>query len=168
MEKETHELEEKNAVLQRRQAEDSHSTTLQPDEKGERGDEAQAKSQGGREEEKKNHDIVDQRPQRRKASKMVDKKLKEIIKKLEQRCDLLSVAAQYQHKGSTSKAGDLFQKTVSPSTDRVASFRLPEKFKVPDIKNYTGQEDSVEHLDNYCAHLELQGTPDEGCAWPSR
>jgi hypothetical protein len=75
---------------------------------------------------------------------------------------LLSVAVQHQHKGSTSKAGDLFQKMVSPSTDRVASFCLPEKFKVPDIKTYTRQEDPVEHLDNYCAHLELQGTLDEG------
>jgi hypothetical protein len=111
--------------MQRCQAKDSHSATLQPDEKGERGDEAQSRSQGGREEEKKNHDTVDQRPQRCRASKRVDKKLKEIIEKLEQRCDLLSVAAQHQHKGSTSKAGDLFQKTVSPFTDRVASFLLP-------------------------------------------
>jgi hypothetical protein len=33
MEKEMHELEEKNAALQRRHAKDSHSATLQPDEK---------------------------------------------------------------------------------------------------------------------------------------
>jgi hypothetical protein len=91
----------------------------------------------------------------------VDKKLKEIIKKLEQRCDLWSVAAQHQHNGSTSKAGDLFQKSISPFADRMASFRLLEKFKVLDIKTYTGQEDPVEHLDNYRAQLELQGTPDE-------
>jgi hypothetical protein len=43
----------------------------------------------------------------------------------------------------------------------MASFRLLEKFKVLDIKTYTGQEDPVQHLDNYQAHLELQGTPDE-------
>jgi hypothetical protein len=104
---------------------------------------------------------VGQRPPKRKASKRVDKKLKEIIEKLEQRCDLLSVAAQHQHNGSTSKAEDLFQKSVSPFTDGVTSFRLPEKFKVPDIKTYTGQEEPVEHLDNYRAHFELQGTPDE-------
>jgi hypothetical protein len=91
----------------------------------------------------------------------VDKKLKEIIEKLEQRCDLLMEAVQHQHKGSTSKAGDLFQKSTSPFADRVASFRLPEKFKVPDIKTYTGQEDPVEYLDNYYTHLELQGTLDE-------
>jgi hypothetical protein len=73
----------------------------------------------------------------------------------------LSVAAQHQHNGSTSKAGDLFQKSISPFADRMASFRLLEKFKVLDIKTYTGQEDPVQHLDNYQAHLELQGTPDE-------
>jgi hypothetical protein len=43
----------------------------------------------------------------------------------------------------------------------VASFHLPEKFKVPNITTYTGREDPVEHLDNYRAHLDLQGTLDE-------
>jgi hypothetical protein len=43
----------------------------------------------------------------------------------------------------------------------VASFRLPKRFKVPNIKTYTGQKDPVEHLDNYRAHLELPGTLDE-------
>jgi hypothetical protein len=75
---------------------------------------------------------------------------------------LLAVAARHQHNGSTSKAGDLFQKSVSPFADRVASFCLPDKFKVSDVKTYTGQEDPVEHLDNYCTHLELQGTHPRG------
>jgi hypothetical protein len=69
--------------------------------------------------------------------------------------------AQHQHNRSTSRPDDLLQKSASPFADRVASFRLPEKFKVPDIKTYIGQEDPVEHLDNYCAQLKLQGTPDE-------
>jgi hypothetical protein len=81
--------------------------------------------------------------------------IKEIIEKLEQRCDLLTKTVQHQHNGSTSRAGDLLQKSASPFADRVASFQLPEKFKVPDIKTYTGQEDPVEHLDNYRTHLEL-------------
>lgn len=89
----------------------------------------------------------------------MDRKLKEIIERLKQRCDLLSGAAQHQPNGSKSKVGDLFHKKISAFTDEVASFRLPEKFKVPEITTYTGQEDPVEHLDNYHAHLELQGTP---------
>jgi len=153
MEKEIYELEKKNAELQRHHAEDSNSATPQPDG-GEEQDEEIPSSQGGRKERKKNQNAVDQRPRKSRTSKRMDKKLKEIIEKLEQRCDLLTETAQHQHNGSMSRAGDLLQKSASP-------FRLPEKFKVPDIKTYTGQEDPVEHLDNYCAHLELQGTPDE-------
>jgi len=138
MEKEMYELEKKNAELQSHRAEDSHSATLQPNEGEEQDEEAQPESQGGQGERKKNQDAVDQRPQRRRTSKKVDKKLKEIIEKLEQRCDLLTEAAQHQHNGSMSRAGDLLQKSASPFADRVASFRLPEKFKVPDIKTYTG------------------------------
>lgn len=74
---------------------------------------------------------------------------------------MLSGAAQPQPNGSTSKARDLFQKSVSPFADEVATFRFLKKFKVLDIKTYTEQEDPVEHLDNYRAHLELQGTSDE-------
>lgn len=74
---------------------------------------------------------------------------------------MLSVAVQTQPDVNISKVGDLYQKSVSPFVDNVVSFRLPEKFKVLDIKAYTGQEDPVEHLDNYRADLELQGTPDE-------
>jgi hypothetical protein len=59
MEKEMYELEKKNAALQRRHVEDSHLANLQPDEKEEWDDEEQAGSQGGREENKKNHDTVD-------------------------------------------------------------------------------------------------------------
>jgi hypothetical protein len=67
MEKEMQELEEKNATLQRRNAEDSHSAALQPDEKKERDDEAQAEDKGNREGEKKNRDTVGRRPPKCKA-----------------------------------------------------------------------------------------------------
>jgi hypothetical protein len=161
MENEMYELEKKNAELQQHHGEDSNSATPQPVEGEEQGEETQPNSQGGRKERKKNHNAVDQKPRKNRTSKRMDKKLKEIIEKLEQRCDLLTEAARHQHSGGTSRAGDLLQKSASPFADRVASFRLPEKFKVPDIKTYTGQEDPMEHLDNYRAHLELKGTPDE-------
>jgi hypothetical protein len=88
MEKEMYELEKKNAELQRHHAEDSISATPQPDGGEERDEEIQPSSQRGRKERKKNQNAVDQRPQRRRTSKKVDKKLKEIIEKLEQKCDL--------------------------------------------------------------------------------
>jgi hypothetical protein len=43
----------------------------------------------------------------------------------------------------------------------VAAFQLPERFKIPDIPVYTGQVDPMEHLDNFLAHLDLNGTPNE-------
>jgi hypothetical protein len=54
--------------------------------------ETQGKNGEDREERGENRGIVGQRPLRRKTSKKVDKKLKEIIERLEQRCDLLSGA----------------------------------------------------------------------------
>lgn len=50
---------------------------------------------------------------------------------------------------------------ASPFTNQVAGFHLPEEFKVLDISIYTGLEDSIEFLDNFGAHLNLHGTPNE-------
>jgi hypothetical protein len=49
----------------------------------------------------------------------------------------------------------------SPFTSRVANYRLPEKFKVPQIMSYVGDEDSPDHLENFRAHLDLHETSDE-------
>lgn len=81
--------------------------------------------------------------------------------KLERRCDDLSDAIHQQHKGKASLVDNLFQKTALPFTSDVATYCLPEKFKVPDILIYTGLKYPVEHLDNFRAHLDLHRTPDE-------
>jgi hypothetical protein len=47
----------------------------------------------------------------------------------------------------------------------VVDYRLPEKFKVPQIQNYVEIEDPVEHLENFRVHLDLHGTPDEVACW---
>jgi hypothetical protein len=49
----------------------------------------------------------------------------------------------------------------SPFTRRVTDYRLPEKFKVPQILSYTGDRDPLDHLENFRAHLDLHGTPNE-------
>jgi hypothetical protein len=49
----------------------------------------------------------------------------------------------------------------SPFTRRVASYQLLEKFKVSQILSYTGDKDPLDHLENFRAHLDLHGTPDE-------
>jgi len=51
--------------------------------------------------------------------------------------------------------------TDSPFTRRVADYRLLEKFKVPQILSYAGDGDALDHLENFQAHLDLHGTPDE-------
>jgi hypothetical protein len=49
----------------------------------------------------------------------------------------------------------------SPFTRRVANYQLPEKFKIPHILSYAGDGDPFDHLENFRAHLDLHGTPDE-------
>jgi len=51
--------------------------------------------------------------------------------------------------------------TDSPFTRWVADYRLPEKFKVPQILSYVGDGDPLDHLENFRVHLDLNGTPDE-------
>jgi hypothetical protein len=43
----------------------------------------------------------------------------------------------------------------------VATFLLPEKFKVPDVPIYSELEDLIEHLENFRAHIDLHKTSDE-------
>jgi hypothetical protein len=79
----------------------------------------------------------------------------DMINKLEQRCDLLFEVVHRKDRGKASLVDNLLQKPSSPFTDEVAKFLLPEKFKVPDVPTYTGVEDSIKHLDNFRAHMDL-------------
>jgi len=45
-------------------------------------------------------------------------------------------------------------------TDEVANKVLPEKFLVPDIPIFTGNEDSMEHLMTFRSHTSLHKTLD--------
>jgi hypothetical protein len=56
---------------------------------------------------------------------------------------------------------NLLLKTASPFTDQVATFPLPERFKVIDILIYTELEDPIEHLENFQAYMDLYKIPDE-------
>jgi len=70
-----------------------------------------------------------------------------MITRLEQRCNVLTAAIEWNDKGKASLVENLLQKTTSPFTEDVANIRLPEKFKILEIPFYTGLEDLVEHLD---------------------
>jgi len=65
MEKEMQELEKKNAVLQQRNVEDSHSATLQPSKDGEQDGEERAADQGDMEvqgEKERHRGVADKGP----------------------------------------------------------------------------------------------------------
>jgi len=51
--------------------------------------------------------------------------------------------------------------TGSPFTRRVANYRLPKKFKVPQILSYVRDEDPLDHFENFKAHLDLHRTLNE-------
>jgi hypothetical protein len=63
--------------------------------------------------------------------------------------DMLSKTMDQKQSGKESLVNYLFQNTESMSTDEVANFNLPEKFKVPNIPIFSGCEDPIEHLDNF-------------------
>jgi hypothetical protein len=85
----------------------------------------------------------------------------EKLTKLEQQYDLLVGSSQSHGKGKASLADSLFSNTSSPFTDQIMSYRLPDKFQMPDIPVYTRLGDPIEHLASFCAHTVLHATPDE-------
>jgi hypothetical protein len=85
-------------------------------------------------------DSIPKNPSQTKA----EKKMKDLITKLERRCDILSEVVQRHKKGKASLVDNLLQKTTSPFTDQVATFLLLERFKVPYIPIYIGLEDPIE------------------------
>jgi hypothetical protein len=88
-----------------------------------------------------------------------------MINWLEQRWNVLTAAIQRNDKGKASLVEDILQKTASPFTKEVASFSLPEKFKVLDVSFYTGLEDPLEHLENFRAHIDLHRTSKKSACW---
>jgi len=70
--------------------------------------------------------------------------MKDMITKLEQRCDILFEVVQRHEKGKASLVDNLLQKTASPFTDQVATFLLLERVKVPYIPIYIELEDPIE------------------------
>jgi hypothetical protein len=85
--------------------------------------------------------------------------LSRVIADLERRCTYMEMERKDK---SRSVVGDkLLKGTDSPFTRQVADYRLLEKFKVLQILSYVGDGDPLDHLENFRAHLDLHGTPDE-------
>jgi hypothetical protein len=92
-----------------------------------------------------------------KESKKEKQEWMERFANLEQRYDLLASSSQSLNKGTTSLADGLFSNTVSPFTNQITSYRLPDKFKMLDIPVYSGLGDPVEHLKSFRTHAIRDG-----------
>jgi hypothetical protein len=106
-----------------------------------------------REEEDHNSNINPRREDDRQGD------LSRIIAELERRCTYMEM--ERKDKGRSVMVDKLLMGTDSPFTRRVADYQLPDKFKVPQILSYAGDRDPLDHLENFKAHLDLHGTPDE-------
>jgi len=85
--------------------------------------------------------------------------LSKIIIELERICTYMEM--KMKEKSKSIVVDKFLMGTSSPFTKRIANYHLPEKFKVPQILSYAGDRESLDHLENLWAHLDLHGTPDE-------
>jgi len=106
-----------------------------------------------REEEDRNNNTNPRREDDRQGD------LSKVIAELERRCTYMEM--ERNDKSRSVVVDKLLMGTDSPFTRRVADYRLLEKFKVPQILSYAGDGDALDHLENFQAHLDLHGTPDE-------
>ena len=56
---------------------------------------------------------------------------------------------------------DLVHRTDSPFTTSVNSFPLSPKFRMPQVENYNGNKDPLDHLESFKTLIHLQGESDE-------
>jgi len=61
----------------------------------------------------------------------------------------------------SSDLDDLVHRTDSPFTASVTSFPFPSKFRMPQMENYDGSKDLLDHLESFKTLMHLQGVPDE-------
>ena len=60
-----------------------------------------------------------------------------------------------------SNLDDLVHQTDSPFTISINSFPLPLKFQMPQVENYDGNKDPLDHLESFKTLMHLQGILDE-------
>ena len=61
----------------------------------------------------------------------------------------------------SSDLDDLVHQIDSPFTTFVNSFPLPPKFQMPQVENYDGNKDPLDHLESFKTLMHLQGIPNE-------
>ena len=61
----------------------------------------------------------------------------------------------------SSNLDDLVHQTDSPFTVSITSFPLPPKFRMPQVENYDGSKDPLDHLESFKTLMHIQGVSDE-------
>ena len=61
----------------------------------------------------------------------------------------------------SSDLDDLVHRTDSPFITSINSFPLPSKFRMPQVENYNGNKDPLDHLESFKTLMHLQRIPDE-------
>ena len=61
----------------------------------------------------------------------------------------------------SSNLDDLVHQTDSPFTVSITSFPLPLKFRMPQVENYDGSKDPLDHLESFKTLMHIQGVSDE-------
>ncbi|XP_075654740.1 uncharacterized protein LOC142624894 [Castanea sativa] len=61
----------------------------------------------------------------------------------------------------SSDLDDLVHRTDSPFTVSITSFPFPLKFRMPQVENYDGSKDPLDHLESFKTLMHLQGVSDE-------
>uniref|UniRef100_A0A2N9EPX2 Uncharacterized protein n=1 Tax=Fagus sylvatica TaxID=28930 RepID=A0A2N9EPX2_FAGSY len=62
---------------------------------------------------------------------------------------------------ATRNLDTLVHRTDSPFMEKVISFPLPSKFRMPSLENFDGTKDPLDHLESFKTMMCLQGVPDE-------
>jgi len=70
-----------------------------------------------------------------------------IVAELKRRCIYMEM--ERKDKSKSIVVDKLLLGTSSPFTRRIANYRLPEKFKVPQIMSYARDGDPLDHLENF-------------------
>ena len=61
----------------------------------------------------------------------------------------------------SSDLDDSVHRIDSPFTTSVTLFPLPPKFRMPQVENYDGSKDPLDHLESFKTLMHFQRVPDE-------
>ena len=77
---------------------------------------------------------------------------------MKERMDLMMNALRRR---VSSDLDNLVHQTDSPFNTSINSFPLPPKFRIPQVENYDGNNDPLDHLESFKTLMHLQGVPDK-------